>query len=72
MTLKHEADLDILKVYLHTENDAASLGHSKLRTWIGKKYENVSRSKVKMSKAPNYFQHYRNGYSDQAPAVSDQ
>jgi len=31
MTLKLEGDLDILKMYLHTENEAASLRHSKLR-----------------------------------------
>jgi len=24
-----------------------------------------------MSKAPNYFEHYRNRYSDQAPAISN-
>jgi len=33
-TLKLEGDLDILNVYLHTENEAASLRHSKLRAWI--------------------------------------
>jgi len=31
MTLKLEGDLHILKMYLHTENEAASLRHSKLR-----------------------------------------
>jgi len=31
MTLKLEGDLSILKIYLHTENEAASLQHSKLR-----------------------------------------
>jgi len=30
MTLKLEGDLDILKMYLHTENDVARLRHSKL------------------------------------------
>jgi len=30
MTLKLEGDLDILKVYLHTENEVAGLRHSKL------------------------------------------
>jgi len=30
MTLKLEADLDILKMYLHTENGIARLRHSKL------------------------------------------
>jgi len=32
MTLKLEGDLDILKMYLHTENEAAMLRHSKLLT----------------------------------------
>jgi len=31
MTLKLENDLDILKMYIHTENKAASLRLSKLR-----------------------------------------
>jgi len=31
MTLKLEGDLDILKVYLDTENEAASSRYSKLR-----------------------------------------
>jgi len=35
--------VDIPKMYLHTENEAASLRHSKLRACIGKKYENMSR-----------------------------
>jgi len=43
MTLKLEGDLHILKMYLHTEHKAASLGHLKHKAWI-KKYENVSRS----------------------------
>jgi len=30
MTLKLEGDLDILKMYLHTENEVARLRHSKL------------------------------------------
>jgi len=30
MTLKLEGDLDILKTYPHTKNEAASLRHSKL------------------------------------------
>jgi len=30
MTLKFEDDLDILKMYPHTENEAASSSHSKL------------------------------------------
>jgi len=38
MTLKLEDDPDILKIYAHTENEAASLRHSNLRALI-KKYE---------------------------------
>jgi len=30
MTLKLEGDLDILKMYLHTENEVVRLRHSKL------------------------------------------
>jgi len=30
----------------------------------------VAATKVKMSKNPNYFKHYRNIYTDQAPAIS--
>jgi len=47
MTLKPENDLDILNMYLHTENVS----------W--------SKVKVKMSKALNYFERYRNRYPDQ-------
>jgi len=32
MTLKLEGDLDILKMYLHTENKAASLRQSKIKS----------------------------------------
>jgi len=39
MTLKLEDDLDILKTYLHAENEAASLKHSKLRARIGNNTE---------------------------------
>jgi len=49
MTLKVEGDLDILNVYLHIENEAASLRHSKLRASIGKKYENKSQRQRSMS-----------------------
>jgi len=31
MTLKLEGDLDILKLYPHTENEAASLRHSEIK-----------------------------------------
>jgi len=61
MTLELEGHLDILKINLHANNEAAN------------KIKNVSGStvKVKMSKAPNYFERYRNRYSDQATAISD-
>jgi len=42
MTLKPEGELDIPKMYLHTENEAASLRHSKLRAWIGKNMKILS------------------------------
>jgi len=45
MTFKPEGDLNILKMYFHTENEASSLRHTKLRAWIGKKYENMSQIK---------------------------
>jgi len=32
MTLKLEGDLDISKIYVHTNNEAASLRHSKLKS----------------------------------------
>jgi len=71
--MKLEGDLDILQMYPHTENEAASLKHSKLKSLNWKKIgKYVSKVKVKMSKAPNDFQHYRNRYFDQALAVSDQ
>jgi len=70
MTLKLEGDLDILKMYHYTKSEAASLRHSKLSVWIGKKLKICLM--VKMSKALNYFERYRNRYSDQAPAVADQ
>jgi len=76
MTVKLEGDLDILNTYLHTENKAASLRHSKYKAWIGKKYDNMSHgqrsSQGQISKAPNYFERYCNRHSDQASAVSDQ
>jgi len=34
MTLKFEGDLDILKMYLRTENEAASLRHAKVRALL--------------------------------------
>jgi len=67
MTLKHKDDLDILKLYLHTENEAASLRHSKLREQIQKLAKVKGQGQnVKSSKC------YRNRYADQAQAVSNQ
>jgi len=66
MTLKLEGDLDILKMYLHTENEAASIQNLEIEL---EKIQNVLRTnvKVKMSKPPNY---YHNRHSDQAPHSS--
>jgi len=74
MTLKLEGDLDILTMYLHTKNKATSLRHSKLRIWIEeiRKYVSRSKEKVKISKAPNYLERYRNSFSDQVLAIYDQ
>jgi len=57
-TLKLQRELDILRMYVHTEKEAASLRHSKLRSWIEEIRKHISRSKVKVkvSKAPNYFE----------------
>jgi len=57
MTLKLEGDIDILKMYPHTENEAASLKHSKLKELELKKYKNMSqgqrsRSKCQSSELP--------------------
>jgi len=48
LTLKLEGNLDILKMYLHTENGAASLRHLKLELKLKKIRKYVSRSKVKV------------------------
>jgi len=50
MTLKLEGDLDIPKMYLHTENEAASPRHSKLKDIELEKIQKYL--KVKMSKLP--------------------
>jgi len=42
ITLKLESDLDILKIYLLTENEAARLRHSKLRVLLKKCHKNMS------------------------------
>jgi len=57
-------------MYHHTENEAASLKHSKLRAWIEK--IRCLKVNVKMSKAPNYLERYRNRYPYQTPAISGQ
>jgi len=46
MTLKLEDIRGILKMYLHTENEAANL-RPKRRAQILEKYENMSKSKCK-------------------------
>jgi len=46
MILKLEGDLDIVKMYLHTGNETASLRHAKLNVMLKKIH--VSRSKVKV------------------------
>jgi len=53
MTLKLQGNLDILKMYLHTKNEVAGLRQWKLITvdeicMVNEKYENSSRSKVKV------------------------
>jgi len=60
MTLKLEGDLDILKMYLHTEDEVAMLRHSKLNKrwhvhspWQMKKYENSSQSQRSRSNVTN-------------------
>jgi len=70
MTLKLEGDVDILKMYLHTESEAASLRDSK--TWSFNSENTKICLKVKTSKALNYLRHYGNRYSDQSAAISDQ
>jgi len=40
--LKLKGELNMLKMYPHTGNEAASLRRSKRIAWIGKKYENMS------------------------------
>jgi len=63
MTLKLEGDLDILKLYLHTENEVARLKHSKLlimdEIGIANKKHTKIFLKVKgqgqMSPTSNYF-----------------
>jgi len=46
MTLKLEGDLNILKMYLHAENEAARLRHSKIGAQIEKIRKYVARSKA--------------------------
>jgi len=46
LTLKLKGDLDILKMYPHTENEAASLWISKLRAWVQK---NIKAQKLKIT-----------------------
>jgi len=63
MTLKLEGDLDILKMYLYTENEAASLRNSKLNAWIVKNTnicykcqgQNVTSSVIVTDNKPQQF-----------------
>jgi len=72
LTLKLEGDEHILKMYPESKDEVASSKHSKLRACSEKKRNFVLMPKVKvrMPKAPNYFERYRNSYTDQAPTVS--
>jgi len=69
VTLKLEGGQDILKMCPYTENEAASLRHSKLRARIEKNTEICLKVKVKLSKALNYLDRCRNTCSYQAPAI---
>jgi len=73
MTLKLKGDLDVLKMYPHSESEAASLRHSKRRAWVKKSTKICLKVKGQSQdvKAPNYFQRYLNRYSDQATATFD-
>jgi len=64
VSLKLEDDLDILNMYRRTKTFKTELEL--------KQYENRSRGHGPMSEASNYFEHYGNRYSDEAPTVSDQ
>jgi len=59
MTLKLEGHLDILKMYLHTENEVATLRHSKLLVvdeicMVNEKYENSSQGQRSKSDVINF------------------
>jgi len=53
MTLKLNRDLDILKLYIHTENEVARYSHSKGIAWM-KKYENSSQGQRSRSNVINF------------------
>jgi len=74
MTLKLEGDRDTLKMYLHTESEAAILRDSELLAWIEKirKCLKVKGQGQNAKSSELYFERYRNRYSDQAPTISDQ
>jgi len=61
MTLKLKGDLGFPRMYLDTENEAASFRHTTLDVEL-KKYEDMSQGQN--VKAPNYFETYRNRYSE--------
>jgi len=62
LTLKLEGDLDILKMYVHSEK-TASLRHSELKLELKKIRKYVSRSKVKIKMSS--YELLGNRYSDQ-------
>jgi len=53
ITLKLEGDQDILKMYLHTENEVARLRHSRY-AWQMKKYKNSSHGQMSRSNVTNF------------------
>jgi len=61
-------------MYPHTENEATSLRHSNIEHELKqvRKYVSRSEARIKVSKASNYFERYRNRYIDQAPSIFDQ
>jgi len=72
MTLKHEGDLDILKMYILTLKMKLCLRHLRTQSLNFKNTKiKVKGQGVKMSKALNYFERYHNRYMYQAPAFSD-
>jgi len=80
MSLKLKDDLDILKMYLHTENEAARLRHSKLLMvdeicMVNEKNTKIAlKVKGQMPSTSNHFGHslwdiYPPSYIDFRPVV---